>query len=246
MNYQKIYDNLIQKRKDFTLYKKNQKEIYCEEHHIIPKCMDGNDEKKNLINLFAREHFIAHELLCKIYPNDFGLIAALWRMCNGNSSEIVSNKTYENLRIKFSKKISTDCHWKNDFRTWEERYGIEKSNELKELRSIYMKEKNPSFYIDRSGINNPSFGKTKDKYEYVAEAAKKISKTRIEKGLAKGNKSNSYVHIDDNIMKIMIESYLYCKVSIRALSKKYNFSFYVIKKRFKEQNVKLRVKNSKR
>lgn len=63
MNYQNIYDRLIEKRKQILL---NKKDCYCERHHIIPKCLGGSNNKTNLINLTAREHYIAHCLLVKI------------------------------------------------------------------------------------------------------------------------------------------------------------------------------------
>ena len=63
MNYQKIYDQLIEKRKQYPLDKKD---CYCEKHHIIPRCLGGSNDKTNLINLTAREHYVAHCLLVKI------------------------------------------------------------------------------------------------------------------------------------------------------------------------------------
>ena len=63
MNYQKIYDSLIQKRLDNPITKA---QIYCESHHILPRCLGGSDDKSNLVNLTAREHFIAHKLLSYI------------------------------------------------------------------------------------------------------------------------------------------------------------------------------------
>lgn len=63
LNYERIYNQLIQKRKSFPLYKKDG---YCEQHHIKPKSLGGSNEKSNLVNLTAREHFIAHCLLVKI------------------------------------------------------------------------------------------------------------------------------------------------------------------------------------
>ena len=57
MNYQKIYDQLIQNRKNNRLSKKD---CYCEEHHIIPLSEGGPDTKDNKVNLSAREHYIAH------------------------------------------------------------------------------------------------------------------------------------------------------------------------------------------
>ena len=38
-------------------------EEYHERHHITPKCLGGTNDKENLIDLFAREHFEAHRLL---------------------------------------------------------------------------------------------------------------------------------------------------------------------------------------
>lgn len=61
MNYEKIYHNLIEKRR------KSIPEEYSEIHHIIPRSLGGSDNRENLIKLTAREHFIAHALLSKMY-----------------------------------------------------------------------------------------------------------------------------------------------------------------------------------
>jgi hypothetical protein len=44
-------------------------DCYCELHHIKPKSMGGDNSKSNLVFLTAREHFIIHWLLKKIYNN---------------------------------------------------------------------------------------------------------------------------------------------------------------------------------
>jgi len=54
MNYKRIHDQIIERAKSRIL------EGYKERHHIIPKCMGGNNEKDNLVYLTAREHFIIH------------------------------------------------------------------------------------------------------------------------------------------------------------------------------------------
>lgn len=36
---------------------------YTERHHIIPKCLGGTDDKQNIIELTAKEHYICHHLL---------------------------------------------------------------------------------------------------------------------------------------------------------------------------------------
>jgi hypothetical protein len=81
MNYEKIYQDLCNRGK--TRSKKDG--IYLEKHHIIPTfffkkskrkhrysdgIFEGNpDAIGNICYLTAREHFIAHILLCKIWSN---------------------------------------------------------------------------------------------------------------------------------------------------------------------------------
>jgi hypothetical protein len=101
MNYQFIYNQLIE-RGQFRI----KPEGYFEKHHIIPKCIKGNNSPENLVNLTAREHFLCHWLLCRIYPENSSLSAAFWLMCisKGNSHKryVPSSKIYEEARISFS------------------------------------------------------------------------------------------------------------------------------------------------
>jgi len=102
MNYEKIYNQIIDRAKDRKL------EGYKENHHIIPKCMGGDNNKDNLAELTAKEHFICHRLLVEIYPNNKKLIFALWGMCNQDKDGKrykVSSITYSQARIKFSESI---------------------------------------------------------------------------------------------------------------------------------------------
>ena len=53
-----------------SFFKKQNKEyIYCEVHHIIPKCCGGSDDADNLVYLYCTEcypeHLKAHEYLWK-------------------------------------------------------------------------------------------------------------------------------------------------------------------------------------
>ena len=101
MDYQKIYANLIQKSKFRTLIG------YKEIHHIIPRCMKGSDDFENLAELTPEEHYIAHLLLCKIYPNNGKLIYAANMMCVGNN-EYRNNKRYGWLRKRLATQLSID------------------------------------------------------------------------------------------------------------------------------------------
>lgn len=68
-DYKKNYDLIVEHAKTRGLNKKNL-DYYTEEHHIIPKCLGGNNEKTNLVLLTAKEHIIAHILLYRIYPDN--------------------------------------------------------------------------------------------------------------------------------------------------------------------------------
>jgi hypothetical protein len=94
MNYIQIYEKLIDRSRIRTL------DGYGEMHHIVPRCMGGTNTKNNLVKLTPEEHYIAHQLLVKIYPNNEKLVFAAHMMCNGRS-----NKLYGWLKRKHAKSI---------------------------------------------------------------------------------------------------------------------------------------------
>ena len=100
MNYQKHYDALINRARSRTLTG------YKERHHCIPRCMGGSDDKSNIVELTAREHFVCHQLLVKMYPDNQKIIYALWMM--GNSHTIRNNKMYEWIKIRVSLSVKTN------------------------------------------------------------------------------------------------------------------------------------------
>lgn len=65
MNYAAIYSSLIQKVRNEK--RKKGGAVYYERHHVVPKCKGGNDSEGNLVLLTAKEHFVAHHLLWKMY-----------------------------------------------------------------------------------------------------------------------------------------------------------------------------------
>ena len=96
MNYKKIYTNLIEKAKNRSL------NGYFETHHIIPKCIGGTNELSNLVNLTPEEHYLAHQLLVKIYPDNYKLVKAAAMMIPNRPS----NKMYGWLKRRFSEAQS--------------------------------------------------------------------------------------------------------------------------------------------
>ena len=104
MNYLKVYNNIIFYRKNNQLC-----DEYTECHHIIPRSLGGNNNDENLVNLSAKEHFVCHLLLTKIYKNDFlsykKMIKAFMMMrCSTKTQKrYISSKIYAKLKNEFSK-----------------------------------------------------------------------------------------------------------------------------------------------
>lgn len=92
MNYQKIYDKLMTRSIGRVL------DQYTEKHHVIPKCVGGTNDQSNLVNLTPEEHFLAHQLLCKIYPDNSSLSYAANMMCVDANGLRVNNKRFGWLR----------------------------------------------------------------------------------------------------------------------------------------------------
>ena len=81
MNHQKTYDRLIEKARARGL---TRKDCYVESHHVVPRAEGGGDEPGNLVNLTAREHYVAHLLLAKIY-DDAAMYSAVTYMQTGTA-----------------------------------------------------------------------------------------------------------------------------------------------------------------
>ena len=93
MEYLKIYNRIVERATNRDVLG------YVEKHHIIPKCLGGDNKKSNIVLLTAKEHYICHKLLCEIYPNESKLKYAFWRMCN------VANNEYQERNYKVSAKV---------------------------------------------------------------------------------------------------------------------------------------------
>lgn len=143
MNYQTIYDDIIKKAKIEN--RKKSKDLYFEKHHIIPKCISGDDSLENLILLTGKEHFICHHLLTKIYPDSNSLHTAFWLMC-----------IYTSSNQKRIKPTSTT------FETAKHNFATIQSKRISEYNTLNPKkgELNGMYGIHRYGDENPFYGKT--------------------------------------------------------------------------------------
>ena len=139
MNYRKIYDNFIASRLNREVVEGK----YYEEHHIIPKCAGGIDDKDNLILLTAREHLFAHIILTEVYPDNLKLKFALMAMCG------FTNVGERRFDLKFLKVVSTKF--------------------IAKIREESNHAKRDSFYENGHG---PNFGKifSEEHRKHISEA----------------------------------------------------------------------------
>ncbi len=181
MNYTLHYNLLIAKAQQRQL----SPDVIFEKHHIIPRCLGGADTEENLVNLLLKEHFIAHLLLAKMYPES-GLGRAAYMMSNF--------KKYRSRQYSFLKEADRARKYlfrhteesKDKIRNNEERKkklsasltGIKRSKESYR-KSVETKKRNGSnrhsaetkakISITSSGERNGMFGKT-----HTEEAIEKI------------------------------------------------------------------------
>jgi hypothetical protein len=92
--------------------------------------MEGSDDPSNLVNLTPEEHYVAHQLLVKIFPNNSKLINAAMMMIPNRPS----NKLYGWLRKKFaeSQSINQSGSGNSQFGTrWIHNIDLKESKKIK-------------------------------------------------------------------------------------------------------------------
>lgn len=110
MNYLKHYCNLIRKAENRT-----PPEGYTEKHHVFPVSIYGKNNR--IVVLTAREHYIAHALLEKIYIQRYGIgdektkkmTYGFWMMRiaqEGKHIRYCNSTLYENLKERWRESIS--------------------------------------------------------------------------------------------------------------------------------------------
>ena len=112
--YSKLYFTITSRAKQRIT------ERYTETHHIIPQSMGGNNDKDNLVELTAREHFICHWLLIKMTEGEerSKMLYALHGMKAENKFQSryqskITARVYEKYRIEHAVNHSKVMKAKN-------------------------------------------------------------------------------------------------------------------------------------
>ncbi len=102
--YTKIYYQLVNRACSRVL------DGYKERHHIIPKCIGGDNTPCNIIELTAREHFICHKLLTKMSDHNslkYALVALSIRNPHQSDRYRISSRDYEIIK-KMNSKLASE------------------------------------------------------------------------------------------------------------------------------------------
>ena len=192
MNYQKIYDSLIYRAQNRVL------SGYREKHHIVPRCLGGNDFYSNIVPLTAREHFIAHQLLVKLYPNNLGLIYAATSFKLVGKKKKVRSKMYEWLKKRHSKLHSESLKEKGIKPP--SRKGSKWYNDGKTNKTLFENDLIPEGFV-AGRLKRAPFTRPNEKgavwYNDGSEETKIRVNTTIPSGWTKGRLSFSQTHKDN-------------------------------------------------
>ena len=158
---------------------------YTERHHIIPQSLGGANNKDNLVDLTAREHFICHWLLVKMTEGDNRgkMLYALNGMKAENRyqqrySSAITARVYERYRIEHAKNHSETMKGRTP-----PNKGRKMSDEQKALLRERAKANHASGKIYSEESQRKRLEKLKD-YKHSEETKKKQSMAL--KGIPKG------------------------------------------------------------
>ena len=246
MNYQKIYDCIILNAKC------KKYDDYIERHHILPKCLGGNNSSKNIIKFSAREHYICHWLLTKIYkdtPQYSKLLTAFMRMhCVGDTQKrYINSRAYDTLKKEYSRVKSTlvlgkdnptfGCIWVHNDTLQQSKFA--KPEELDDLynsgwekgRICYGLPKKITMH-DKDGN---AFQKPLEELNYWMEHGFHITYSTKKKYFTKVYKDGEYLEIYKiDLNKYLKDGYIECHLNTRDCLNEESTKYFHISPSVKE------------
>jgi len=243
--YENIYNRLMERAKNRVL----STDILIEVHHILPKSMGGSNHLDNLVSLTLKEHFIAHLLLTKVYPNEPKMIKAFLIMCrknpsrNANTYKVLKenvNRLMKEQAIEYhsnpdNKKITSEhsktCWKSEDYR---EKQKEARTNyiteEYRRERSIATKRLHENAEFSKkiySSIEKHSKVKSKEWIEKITIINKERANTKESKELAskkyKGSNFDNRRRVLDKVTNMVYDSAM-------DAAKAKNLKYEVVKK----------------
>lgn len=155
-------------------------DCYTERHHIVPKCMGGDNNPENLVKLTAREHFICHRLLIKMVDSTLRnkLVYAAWQQSRSAKLKNVpiTSRTFAMLKEELSNTYAG------------------------RKRPLFSKEWRDNMSSSHKGEKNFMFNRN-----HSTETIEKMSRNRSGKCLGENNPFYGKTHSPD-VIKNIVES----------------------------------------
>ena len=155
--------------------------------------MGGSDDKSNLVDLTAEEHYVAHQLLIKMYPKHKGLAHAAEMMTRANEHQVRNNRSYGWIRRKYAQECSEKSKGEgnnNHGKKW-------CHNPLtKEQKPFYPNEIPDGWFLGRSITElrdclycGEEFRAVayEERYRYCSDTCRQTAKSERQKGKKPGN-----------------------------------------------------------
>lgn len=191
-----------------------------ERHHVLPKSLGGSDEPENLVYITAREHFICHWLLTKIYPTG----EEHWKMLNALRMMRAENPNQHRYETKITSRVYAKL--KEEYaQIQSERYSGEgnpmygdkfyRSEEgFRKQKEAVTGEKNGAKQLDaRKKISNSKLGKKREAFNDEWKHKMSLAK--------RGENNNRYgVHVTDETREKLRQKKLGTKQSPETIAKK--------------------------
>jgi hypothetical protein len=158
---------------------------YTERHHIVPQSLGGSNDKDNLVDLTAREHFICHWLLIKMTEgvNRSKMLYALNGMRAENRfqqrySSSITARVYEKYRIE---------HAANHSLTMKGKTPINKGRAMPEEQKALLRERAKANHASGKMYSAESQRKRLEKLkDYKHSDETKLKQSLASKGKLKG------------------------------------------------------------
>ena len=189
-----MYEELIERgvKRGWT---KKSAPCYTERHHILPECMDGGDDKENLTELTAREHYIAHWLLYKIHKSQKMACAWSAMTMDRDGSRGLTSRQFERARKMANENMKGENH---------PLYGTKLSEERKKSIGDFHRGKKMSdetrAKMSKSKTGNKASDETRKKIGDVhrgrvvsEESKKKLSESRLKLGIKLSEKEKEVI-----------------------------------------------------
>lgn len=147
-----------------------------ESHHIIPRSLNGSNDKDNLVLLTLREHFVCHKLLVKMHEgNDKSkMLVALYMMSNTRGLKLPS-RIYEKCKKEWKIRLQKYNKARADDPKYREAFGKLMTQYWVDNKEAIMAERHASGFY--KNVSEKLSGKPKPYMQKLNRDPEKIRKT---------------------------------------------------------------------